>query len=99
MQLKEVKSMKRIIAVVTLVLFGAGLSLAADVMTFPAKMGEVRFNHKKHQEAVKNCKACHAKKPGKIEGFGKDVAHKMCMDCHKAKGNGPVTCKDCHKKK
>ena len=90
--------MKKLIAAVTLVLFGAGLSLAAEVMTFPAKMGDVQFNHKKHQEMLKNCKACH-EKPGRIEGFGKEKAHKMCIDCHKAKGKGPVTCKDCHKKK
>ncbi len=38
--------MKKLIAAVTLVLFGAGLSLAAEVMTFPAKMGDVQFNHK-----------------------------------------------------
>ncbi len=91
--------MKKIIAAGMLVLFGAGASLAADVMTFPAKMGDVQFHHKQHQEMIKNCKTCHTKKPGKIEGFGKDTAHKMCWDCHKAKGKGPVACKDCHKKK
>lgn len=71
-------------------------------MTFPAKMGDVQFNHKKHQEMLKNdCKICHGKKVGKIEGFGKDKAHKLCIDCHKtkSKGKGPTTCKACHKKK
>jgi hypothetical protein len=94
-----VNQVKKIITAVALVLFGAGTLLAADVMTFPAKNGEVQFNHKQHKEAVKNCKTCHTQKPGKIEGFGKDVAHKMCIECHKEKGKGPTTCKDCHKKK
>ncbi len=94
--------MKKIVAAVALVFFSAGTLLAADVMTFPAKMGDVQFNHKKHQEFVKgDCKTCHAKKPGKIEGFGKDMAHKLCIDCHKtkSKGKGPTSCKACHKKK
>ena len=94
--------MKKIIATGALLIFCAGTALAADVMTFPAaKMGEVKFEHKKHQELLKkNCKTCHVKKIGKIEGFGKDVAHKLCIDCHKTKSNGkgPVTCKACHKK-
>ncbi|HKZ16742.1 MAG TPA: cytochrome c7 [Geobacteraceae bacterium] len=95
--------MKRIVSAFALVVFSAGMVIAAphhDVMTFPApKMGDVQFNHKKHQEMLKNCKLCHTKAPGKIEGFSKDVAHKMCIDCHKSKGKGPVSCKDCHKKK
>jgi len=91
--------MNKIISVFALVFFMAGFAMAADVMTFPApKMGNVQFNHKKHQETLKNCKLCHTKAPGKIEGFSKDVAHKMCIDCHKSKGKGPVSCKDCHKK-
>jgi hypothetical protein len=98
---KEVKQVKKIIALGALIFFCAGNALAADVITFPAKMGDVQFNHKKHQEVLKNCKDCHTKKPGKIEGFGKDVAHKLCIDCHKTKSNGkgPVSCKACHKKK
>lgn len=93
--------MKKIIAIGALLIFCAGTALAADVITFPAKMGDVKFNHKKHQELLKkDCKACHAKKIGKIEGFGKDAAHKLCIDCHKTKSNGkgPVSCKACHKK-
>jgi cytochrome c553 len=95
--------MKRIIAVFALIFFSAGTSLAADVMTFPAKNGDVTFHHKEHQERIKNCKTCHTKKIGKMEGFGKDSAHKLCWDCHKAKSNGkgpvPPNCKGCHKKK
>ncbi|HWI40114.1 MAG TPA: cytochrome c7 [Verrucomicrobiae bacterium] len=76
----------------------AGAALAADVMEFPASMGKVSFDHRKHQEALKDCKACHEKGPGKIEGFGKDFAHKTCKGCHQEKKQGPVSCKDCHKK-
>ena len=47
-------------------------------MTFPAKMGNVTFNHKMHQEMLKDCKKCHATDAGgKIEGFGKDIAHPL----------------------
>lgn len=93
--------MKMIISAFALVLFMAGAAFAHhDVITFPAKNGAVQFNHKKHEELVKkNCKTCHEKAPGKMEGFGKDKAHKLCLDCHKSQGKGPVTCKECHVKK
>jgi predicted CXXCH cytochrome family protein len=98
-----VEKVKVFISMFILLIFVAVSAFAADVMTFPAKNGDVTFNHKKHQEVVKDCKACHAKKIGKIEGFGKDMAHKLCIDCHKAKSKekvkAPVACKDCHKKK
>lgn len=90
--------MKKIISALTLVFFTASFAIAADVMTFPANMGNVTFPHKMHQELLKDCKVCHANTPGKIEGFCKDVAHKLCIDCHKSKGMGPTTCKSCHKK-
>jgi predicted CXXCH cytochrome family protein len=97
-----VKLLKKLIATGALLVFCAGTALAGDVITFPSKMGAVQFNHKAHQELLKkDCKACHKKKIGKIEGFNKDAAHKLCIDCHKAKskGKGPVSCKACHKKK
>jgi len=90
--------MKRAIAAVALTLMTATLALAADVITLPAKNGDIAFNHKKHQEKVANCKACHEKGPGKIEGFGKDWAHKTCKGCHADKGAGPTKCAECHKK-
>jgi hypothetical protein len=68
-------------------------------MEFPASMGKVTFDHKKHQETLKDCTKCHAKPAGgKIEGFGKDLAHKTCKGCHQEMGKGPTGCKDCHKK-
>jgi flavoprotein len=90
--------MKKVFAAVALVAFSAGAAMAADVMTFPASMGAVTFPHKMHQEKLKDCKICHAKGPGKIEGFGKDWAHKTCKGCHTDKGAGPTKCSGCHKK-
>jgi cytochrome c553 len=90
--------MKRIIAAVALTIFTAGAALAADVITLPAKNGNVTFAHKKHQELVKDCKVCHEKGAGKIEGFGKEMAHKSCKGCHEEKKAGPTKCGECHKK-
>ena len=78
--------------------FGVAAAQAADVMEFPASMGKVSFNHKKHQESLKDCALCHDKGPGKIEGFGKEWAHKSCKGCHAEKKAGPTACGDCHKK-
>ena len=90
--------MKRIITAVVLTLFTAGISLAADTMSLPAKNGNVAFNHKQHQETLKNCTPCHEKGAGKIEGFGKDLAHKSCKGCHEEMKKGPTSCSGCHKK-
>jgi flavoprotein len=94
----EVNFLKKIIAAVMLTLFCAAMAMAADVITLPAKNGDVTFNHKKHQESLKDCKVCHEKEPGKIEGFGKDWAHKTCKGCHAEKNIGPTKCGECHKK-
>jgi flavoprotein len=90
--------MKKIMVALAFTLMSAAMVQAADTMTLPAKNGNVTFNHKKHQETVKQCKACHEKGPGKIEGFGKEFAHKTCKGCHAEKGAGPTVCGDCHKK-
>jgi len=92
--------MKRIIAAAALTLFTAGMALAAgpETISLPAKMGTVTFPHKAHQEKLKDCKICHEKGPGKIEGFGKDWAHKTCKGCHAEKKAGPTKCNECHKK-
>lgn len=90
--------MKKVAIALVAVIAFAGAAVAADTMTFPAKNGNITFNHKKHQEIVKgDCKACHEKAPGKIEDFGKDFAHKTCKGCH-AKTGGPTKCGECHKK-
>lgn len=90
--------MKALMIAVMLVAFASGAALAGDTLVFPAKNGQVTFSHKLHQDMLKDCKVCHEKAPGKIEGFDKDKAHKLCIDCHKAKKAGPVKCTECHKK-
>jgi hypothetical protein len=91
--------MKIVVTMLALVAF-AGTAFAADVMTFSknGKKEPVTFNHKMHQEMLKDCKKCHEKAPGKIEGFGKDFAHKTCKGCHAEMGKGPKSCGECHKK-
>ena len=77
----------------------AGTAFAADVIELPASKGNVSFQHKKHQEMLKDCTKCHATAAGgKIEGFGKDFAHKTCKGCHSEGKKGPTSCNDCHKK-
>jgi predicted CXXCH cytochrome family protein len=87
--------MKKVLISLLAVVAFAGTVCAADVMDL--KKG-VKFNHKAHQAAVAgDCKKCHEKAPGKIEGFGKDWAHKTCKGCHTDMKKGPTSCKDCHK--
>ena len=88
--------MKKMIIAVFAVTAFAGAAFAADVMEL--KKG-VTFNHKAHGEALKDCTKCHAKASGgKIEGFGKDYAHKKCKECHTEMKKGPTNCKGCHTK-
>ena len=89
--------MKRmIVAVLTATVF-AGTAFAADVVEM--KKG-VSFKHKVHADSINDCTKCHAKaEGGKIEGFGKDSAHKKaCKDCHTEMTKGPTNCKGCHTK-
>ena len=84
----------KLVTFVTLTLF-AGTAFAADVIEM--KKG-VKFDHKAHQELLKDCTKCHsAAAGGKIEGFGKEFAHKTCKGCHTDGQKGPTSCKDCHK--
>jgi predicted CXXCH cytochrome family protein len=58
------------------------------------------FEHYKHQQRVKNdCRECHATKIGKIDGWGKEAAHKLCISCHDLYDQGPTQCRQCHSKK
>jgi opacity protein-like surface antigen len=91
--------MKKIVIAMIAVVAFAGAACAADVIELPAKNGKVTFNHKKHADAIKDCKACHATdKGGKIAELGKDFAHKTCKGCHETKKAGPTKCGECHKK-
>ena len=87
--------MKKVIVALIAVVAFAGTAFSADVIEL--KKG-VKFNHKAHQEMLKDCKKCHAKaEGGKIEGFGKEWAHKTCKGCHADGKKGPTSCKECHK--
>jgi hypothetical protein len=80
--------------VIMMLLLLSTTAFADDVLLFK---GGLSFNHKKHQ--VKNggvCTACHEQEPGKIAGFGKEWAHKTCIECHDTFGEGPVKCNGCH---
>jgi predicted CXXCH cytochrome family protein len=69
----------------------------AAPITLNAKNGNVTFAHKTH--ASVKCEVCHATPAGgKIEGFGKDKAHALCVECHKKEAKGPAKCAECHKK-
>jgi len=84
----------RLIAIFAITAF-AGTAFAADVIEM--KRG-VKFDHKAHQDLLKDCTKCHATATGgKIEGFGKDLAHKTCKGCHSEGKKGPTGCKECHK--
>ncbi|QEM67398.1 cytochrome c3 family protein [Geobacter sp. FeAm09] len=85
---------KAVIALFALVAFAGTAFAAPEVIEM--KKG-VKFGHKAHVAAVGNCKKCHETKPGKIEGFGKDWAHKNCKGCHAEGKKGPTSCKECHK--
>jgi len=91
------KSLIATIAFVALV----GIVYAGDVIEFAApEMGNVTFQHKKHQGLLQNCKICHVNTKGEIEGgFSKDWAHKTCRGCHVDNKKGPTRCTDCHKMK
>ena len=83
--------------------FSAQAAAPTGPVTLQAKNGNVTFDHSKHVPANK-CTTCHATDAGgKIEGFGKDKAHALCVECHKkesaaGKTAAPTKCADCHNK-
>ena len=91
--------MKKLFVLLMLVAFAATatLAVAADKVVYENKQGNVTFNHKAHS-AAGDCKSCHGEgTPAKLT-LGKDAAHKLCKECHQAKGAGPTKCGECHKK-
>jgi hypothetical protein len=89
---------KSLLTLFALVAF-AGSAFAAEAPETIKMKKDVTFNHKVHAASVGDCKKCHEKGAGKIEGFGKDWAHKNCKGCHTDTKKGPVSCKECHKSK
>jgi hypothetical protein len=92
------RKMKQIlIAVSSLVIF-ASASFAATAPDTISLKRNVQFSHKAHAEMLKDCTKCHSSAAGgKIEGFGKEWAHKKCKECHVEMKKGPTSCKACHK--
>lgn len=93
----------KLLAICTIVtIMTAAIALAeepAKVIVLPAKPGDVTFEHQKHMQMKNSCAPCHAsEKGGKIEGFGKDMAHSVCKGCHSDQKAGPTTCSGCHHK-
>ena len=87
--------MKKIVVTMLALVAFSGSVFAADMIEMKKN---VKFNHKAHKAEVPNCKKCHEKGPGKIAGFGKELAHgKSCKGCHVEMKKGPTGCKDCHK--
>ncbi|MEI6214520.1 MAG: cytochrome c3 family protein [Desulfuromonadales bacterium] len=57
----------------------------------------VKFDHDGHKG---ECVSCHEGEKGaqKIQDFGKEWAHRVCIGCHASMGAGPSECKNCHLK-
>jgi cytochrome c553 len=71
--------------------------LGPEIIKF--KMGDLYlpFQHWKHQKLQNSkCFYCHSVQEWKIEAWGKEVAHQMCISCHERNDKGPVNCKECH---
>lgn len=93
-------SMKYLLLAVLLSDPASAVHADQDVMqlVFATKNGNVIFMHGDHQASEKDCSTCHpGGKTGKIPGFSKEIAHKLCIDCHTNKG-GPTKCAECHEK-
>jgi hypothetical protein len=97
------ESMKRVLVVAAML--AASVVSAEEIrdrMEFHNDNGVVVFYHNNHANEVKGeCKVCHGKAPGRIEGFGKEYAHKNCIPCHDGHDGmpeGPTRCEGCHKK-
>ena len=68
-----------------------------DVIVLKASNGDVTFPHRVHAQ-THECQTCHGDGTPSAFGINKDIAHKLCKDCHKTVGAGPTACNGCHKK-
>lgn len=93
---KEWRTAMRVMIIFVLTLFASNSLANDEILIF--KHG-VDFNHKSHQtERVGKCTVCHDEQMWKIEGFGKEWAHKNCILCHELNNQGrPGNCGGCHK--
>lgn len=71
-----------------------------DVISLKTGVAPLPFQHWKHQALNGGeCSNCHkVESGGKIEGWGKETAHGLCIPCHDLNDKGPVECGQCHKK-
>lgn len=79
----------------------AHASKGAGPETINMKTGSLPlpFPHWKHQILNgSECFHCHKADGGKIENWGKEAAHELCIPCHDMNDKGPVECKQCHGK-
>jgi hypothetical protein len=51
--------MKKLLLAAALAVFSVSTSMAADTIVLKAKIGDVTFPHKMHQEMLTDCKVCH----------------------------------------
>ena len=83
----------------------------AEMILSGGERGDVPFNHKQHQDNLKDCNTCHSLFPQKFNGISemieqgnltpKKVMNTLCTGCHREKkkageATGPVTCSKCH---
>lgn len=76
-------------------------NIGPDIVNLKMGVMIVPFQHQKHQRILNNeCFHCHNKNTaGKIQGWGKETAHVICIACHDLEAKGPVECHQCHSKK
>lgn len=67
-------------------------------VVIPTTQGKLEFSHKDHAKTA--CATCHKGQapPARFGLKGKEAAHKLCLDCHKAAKKGPQRCAACHKR-
>ena len=68
-----------------------------EEIVLKASNGNVTFPHRMHAE-THECQTCHGDGTPSAFDINKDIAHKLCRDCHKTVGAGPTNCNGCHKK-
>lgn len=72
-----------------------------EIITFQMGGKPFEFKHWSHQKNNNSnggCTNCHRDEVGKINGWGQEFAHMICIPCHDLNDKGPTSCKECHKK-
>ena len=97
--------------IMTTVLAIAGPTGPDQMKLHGGDRGDVPFNHKLHQDNLKDCNVCHMLFPQKSNAIqemieqgdlkSKKVMNTLCTACHREKkkagmATGPVTCSKCH---